>query len=122
MLRPDHTGCWCTQCTLILTRGIATEDIFSRFRVHARQFCINRSPWLEVRHSDYCSRRYQLTTTMNTTFALFLTAALFGTFVFLLDFSLTVKAATLTFISGRGSAISFAKEGKLGFIYNLIKS
>ena len=60
---------------------------------------------------------------MNTTFALFLTAALFGTFVFLLiDFSLTVKAATLTFISGRGTAISFAKEGKLGFIYNLIKS
>ena len=30
----------------------------------------------------------------------------------LLDFSLTVKAATLIFISGRGSAISSAKEGK----------
>ena len=29
----------------------------------------------------------------------------------LLDFSLTVKAATLIFISGRGSAISSAKEG-----------
>ena len=40
----------------------------------------------------------------------------------LLDFSLTVKAATLIFISGRGSAISSAKEGKLGFIYNLVKS
>ena len=40
----------------------------------------------------------------------------------LLDFSLTVKAATLIFISGRGSAISFAKEGKSGFIYNLVKS
>ena len=36
----------------------------------------------------------------------------------LLDFSLTVKAATLIFISGRGSAISSAKEGKSGFIYN----
>ena len=43
------------------------------------------------------------------------------TFV-LLDFSLTVKAATLIFISGRGSAISSAKEGKSGFIYNLVKS
>ena len=40
----------------------------------------------------------------------------------LLDFLLTVKAATLIFISGRGSAISSAKEGKLGFIYNLVKS
>ena len=29
----------------------------------------------------------------------------------LIDFSLTVKAATLIFISGRGSAISSAKEG-----------
>ena len=40
----------------------------------------------------------------------------------LLDFSLTVKAATLIFISGRGSTISSAKEGKSGFIYNLAKS
>ena len=40
----------------------------------------------------------------------------------LFDFSLTVKAATLIFISGRGSAISSAKEGKSGFIYNLVKS
>ena len=39
-----------------------------------------------------------------------------------IDFSLTVKMATLIFISGRGSAISSAKEGKSGFIYNLIKS
>ena len=40
----------------------------------------------------------------------------------LIDFSLTVKAATLILISGRGSAISSAKEGKLGSIYNLVKS
>ena len=40
----------------------------------------------------------------------------------LIDFSLTVKAATLLFISGRGSAISYAKEGISGFIYNLAKS
>ena len=40
----------------------------------------------------------------------------------LLDFSLTVKAATLIFISGYGSAVSSAKEGKSGFIYNLVKS
>ena len=40
----------------------------------------------------------------------------------LIGFSLTVKAATLIFISGRGSAITSAKEGKSGFIYNLVKS
>ena len=40
----------------------------------------------------------------------------------LLDFSLTVKAATLIFISGRGSTISSAKQGKSGSIYNLVKS
>ena len=40
----------------------------------------------------------------------------------LLEFSLTVKAATLIFISGRGSAISSAKEGESGFIYKLVKS
>ena len=40
----------------------------------------------------------------------------------LLDFSLTVKEATLIFISGRGSAIPPAKEGKSGFIYVLVKS
>ena len=40
----------------------------------------------------------------------------------LLDFSLSVKAATLIFMSGCGSAISSAKEGKSGFIYYLVKS
>ena len=40
----------------------------------------------------------------------------------LLDFSLTVKAVALIFISGRGSAISSAEEGKSGFTYNLVKS
>ena len=40
----------------------------------------------------------------------------------LLDFSLSVKAATLIFISVCGSAISFSKEGKSGFIHNLVKS
>ena len=39
----------------------------------------------------------------------------------LLDFTLTVKAATLIFISGCGSAITSAKEGKSGSIYNLVK-
>ena len=38
------------------------------------------------------------------------------------DFLLTVKGATLIFISGCGSAISSAKEGKSGFIYNVVKS
>ena len=40
----------------------------------------------------------------------------------LIDFSLTVKAVTLIFISGRGSAISSAKEGSSGFNYNLVMS
>ena len=40
----------------------------------------------------------------------------------LIDISLTVKAPTLIFISGRGSAISSAKEEKSSFIYNLVKS
>ena len=42
--------------------------------------------------------------------------------VILLDFSLTVKTATLIFISRRGSAISSDKEGKSDFIYNLVKN
>ena len=42
--------------------------------------------------------------------------------VVLIDFSLTVKAATLIFMFGCGSAISSAKEGKSGFIYNFVKS
>ena len=40
----------------------------------------------------------------------------------LLDFSFTVKAATLIFISGRGSAFSSAKEGKSASIYSLVNS
>ena len=36
--------------------------------------------------------------------------------------ALTVKAVTLIFISGRDSAISSAKEGKSGPVYNLSKS
>ena len=39
----------------------------------------------------------------------------------LIYFSLIVKAATLIFIYGRGSAISSAKQGKSGFIYNSMK-
>ena len=39
----------------------------------------------------------------------------------LIDFSLTVNAATLIFIPGRGLAISSAKQGKSCFIYNLVK-
>ena len=39
----------------------------------------------------------------------------------LIDFSLTVKAATLISIYGCGSAISSAKQGKSGSIYNLVR-
>ena len=35
---------------------------------------------------------------------------------------LYVKAVTLIFISGRGSAISSAKQRKSGSIYNLVKN
>ena len=40
----------------------------------------------------------------------------------LINFSLTVKAATLVFISGRGSANSSAKQGKSSSIYNVVKN
>ena len=40
----------------------------------------------------------------------------------LINFSLTVKAETLIFIFVRDSAISSAKQGKSGSIYNLVKS
>ena len=40
----------------------------------------------------------------------------------LIDCSLTVKLATLIFISGRGSAISSAIQGKSGSIYNFVKN
>ena len=43
-------------------------------------------------------------------------------YAILIDFSLTVKAATLIFISGRGSAISSAKQGKSGSVYNGVKN
>ena len=42
--------------------------------------------------------------------------------IVLLDLSLTVKAATLIFISACGSAISSAKERKSGFVFNLVNS
>ena len=41
--------------------------------------------------------------------------------IVLLDVSLSVKAATVIFISGRDSAISSTKEGKSGFIYKIGK-
>ena len=40
----------------------------------------------------------------------------------LIDFWPTVKAVTLRFIYGRGSAISSAKQGKSGSFYKLVKS
>ena len=39
----------------------------------------------------------------------------------LIDFSLTVKAATLIFRYGCGSAVSSSKQGKSGVIYHLVK-
>ena len=40
----------------------------------------------------------------------------------IIELLLTVKVVTLMFISGRGSAISSAKQGKSGSIYSLVKS
>ena len=40
----------------------------------------------------------------------------------LIDFSLTVKAVKLIFISGRCSASSSAKQEESGSIYNLVKN
>ena len=40
----------------------------------------------------------------------------------LIDFSLTVKAVTLIFISGRCSAISSTKQEKSDSIYNLVNN
>ena len=40
--------------------------------------------------------------------------------ILLIDFSLTVKATTLIFISGRGSAISSAKERKRNQVLYMI--
>ena len=65
--------------------------------------------------------RFSGTTLVDTRY-FFLFSLFIILFFVLLDFSLTVKAATLIFISGCGSAISSAKEGKSGFIYNLVKS
>ena len=42
--------------------------------------------------------------------------------IVLIYFSLTVKAVTLIFISGRCSASSFAKQEESGSIYNLVKN
>ena len=42
--------------------------------------------------------------------------------VSLIDVSLTVNAASLNFISGRGSAISSAKQGESDSVYNLLKN
>ena len=48
--------------------------------------------------------------------------ALLNSSLVLIDFSHTVNAATLIFISGRGSAFSSVKEGKSGSIYNFSDS
>ena len=48
--------------------------------------------------------------------------AFYSDFTELIDFSLTVKVATLIFISGRGLAFSSTKEGKSGSIYYLVKN
>ena len=45
-----------------------------------------------------------------------------GMWGLLIDFSLSVKAVTLIFISGSCSASSSAKQEKSGSIYNLVKN
>ena len=48
--------------------------------------------------------------------------SLFFLSIVVLGFSLTVKAVTLILISGRGLAISSAKQGKSGSIYYLVNN
>ena len=67
--------------------------------------------WIRACKNKYISLRYHA-----------VVRTYFSWVLHVLDFPLTVKAATLIFISGRGSAISSAKEGKSGFIYNLVKN
>ena len=45
-----------------------------------------------------------------------------GMLICIIEYWLTVKAVTLIFISWHGSAILFAKEGKSGPFYDLVKS
>ena len=78
----------------------------------------NLMHWLKY---DLLSINYA-TILANVSTPVYLISVFHNYYSLLLDFSLTVKAATLIFISGRGSAISSAKEGKSGFIYNLVKN
>ena len=72
--------------------------------------------------SKYRLLRYVLNTDKGSSYRYFRYYKVEGSFLFLLiDFSLTVKAAAVIFISGCGSAISSSKEGKSGFIYNFCK-
>ena len=45
-----------------------------------------------------------------------------GAYMCIYIFLLSVKGVTLIFISEHGSAISSAKQGKSGSIYNLVKN
>ena len=71
-------------------------------------------PWKQILGSTQ-------TATLEAVCSVFILFAIKATNV-LIDFLFTVKAATLKFIFGCGSAISPAKEGKSGFISNLVKS
>ena len=64
---------------------------------------------------------FQLSECVSSTLQTYLEVADKNALQVLIDFSLTVKAAALIFISGLGSAISSAKEGISGFIYNLVE-
>ena len=74
-----------------------------------RAFKVHAQPFSWARIIFVCTFIYFLTLCMPTAEAL--------AYSVLIDFSLIVKAATLIFISRRGSAISTAKQGKSGSIY-----
>ena len=82
---------------------------------HGKLSCIdppNRIDPDEMQHSVECGISSECT---------MLATGHFGEYKVSIDFSLSVKAATLMFISGRGLAISSATQGKSGSIYNLVK-
>ena len=104
----NHLDLYCT----LTIESILIADIWN-YEMHAKlaQFLLH----LNVR--DGTETKYSLIVFLS----ILLSARFYTCLRVLIDFSLTVKAATLIFISGRGSAISSPKEGKSGFIYNLVK-
>ena len=71
---------------------------------------------MKLYHANNVNKESRLASDNLLVFSLIKLELIKSVHVVLLDFSLTVKAATLVFISGCGSAISSAKENQVLFI------